>query len=101
MLRGREVSDAAPWSRRRLLWGHGKAVARWDGVSVALAEPPIIAGRRVELVDFCPFVIAQIRYPAEGEREMFEHESRAAFELLRALTGAGTSPPEPASTGAP
>lgn len=81
------MSDAAPWVRRRLLWGYGKAIAAWDRVTVALTEPPVIDGRAVELLDYCPFVIAQIRYPLEGEREMYQHEVRQADALLRQLCG--------------
>lgn len=79
------MSDQAPWNRTRLLWGHGKAVARLDGITLALTEAPTIQGRQVELIDFVPFTIAVIRFPTEGEREMYGHETLEALQLLRRM----------------
>lgn len=80
------MSEAAPWTRRRLMWTERAKVAKWDGVSVALTEPPIITGRKVAYLDFTPFVIAQIRFDTEGEREMYGDEAMEALRMLKALT---------------
>lgn len=77
------MSDQAPWNRTRLLWGHGKAIARLDGLVLALTEAPTIQGRMVEMIDFVPFTIAVIRFPKEGEREMYAAEVTEALQVLR------------------
>lgn len=76
------MSDALYFTR--LHWGQGRGVAKMQGRSVPLYEPPAIAGLAIEELIYTPEVhVAVVQEVGKAKRELLPHEIAACAAFLR------------------
>jgi hypothetical protein len=68
----------------RLRWSGGTGVARHDGVTLELHDPPPLVTRLTE-IDFVPHVTCSVREGFGRPRDMTDDEIRNALALLQAM----------------
>jgi hypothetical protein len=73
----------------RLYWDGARGAAKDRGVTIVLHAPPVLpglAGLAIEMIDFAPYVVAEIMPAREGRRLMTRQEIEAVEALLREVT---------------